>query len=525
MSTVELQRRGVAEAPREPIWVPDTFVIIFFVVLAAVLLTHLVPAGQFETREVTYTVGGTEATKTVLVEGSFRYAAEAETDAAAATGGAAASAAAEVKPDGIGLFESGGGVGLFNYAFEGLVSGDKWGSAVGIVAFILIVGGSFGIILRTGAIEDGIVLLIDKTKGREILFIPVMFTLFALGGAVYGMGEEVIAFAMIIVPLAVALGYNALTGVMMTYLASQIGFGTSWMNPFSVAVAQGIAGVPVLSGALFRVVMWATFVGAGIAYTMWYASRIKRNPAASLSLEADEYFRKDIAEQQARREFTLGHWLVLATFVAGIVWIVWGVVVHAYYIPEIASQFFVIGIAAGIIGVIFRLNGMGVNDVAAGFREGLRDIVPSAMIVGMARGIILVLGGDDSASPSVLNTILHHAGQALDGLAPMLGAWLMLVFQTVFNFFISSGSGQAALTMPLMAPLSDMAGVSRQVAVLAFQLGDGITNSVIPTSAALMGVLGVARVSWPVWIMHIWPFWLITFLLGTAFVLLGVVYF
>ena len=206
MSTVELQRRGVAEAPREPIWVPDTFVIIFFVVLAAALLTHLVPAGQFETREVTYTVGGTEATKTVLVEGSFRYAAEAETDAAAATGGAAASAAAEVKPDGIGLFESGGGVGLFNYAFEGLVSGDKWGSAVGIVAFILIVGGSFGIILRTGAIEDGIVLLIDKTKGREILFIPVMFTLFALGGAVYGMGEEVIAFAMIIVPLAVALG-------------------------------------------------------------------------------------------------------------------------------------------------------------------------------------------------------------------------------------------------------------------------------------------------------------------------------
>jgi uncharacterized ion transporter superfamily protein YfcC len=258
---------------------------------------------------------------------------------------------------------------------------------------------------------------------------------------------------------------------------------------------------------------------------MWYASRIKRNPAASLSLEADEYFRKDIAEQQARREFTLGHWLVLATFVAGIVWIVWGVVVHAYYIPEIASQFFVIGIAAGVIGVIFRLNGMGVNDVAAGFREGLRDIVPSAMIVGMARGIILVLGGDDSASPSVLNTILHHAGQALDGLAPMLGAWLMLVFQTVFNFFISSGSGQAALTMPLMAPLSDMAGVSRQVAVLAFQLGDGITNSVIPTSAALMGVLGVARVSWPVWIMHIWPFWLITSLLGTAFVLAGVAYF
>jgi uncharacterized ion transporter superfamily protein YfcC len=216
---------------------------------------------------------------------------------------------------------------------------------------------------------------------------------------------------------------------------------------------------------------------------------------------------------------------VIAIFVAGIVWIVWGVTARGYYIPEIATQFFIIGILSGIVGVAFRLNGMGVNDIAAGFREGLRDIVPSAVIVGMARGIILVLGGDDSASPSVLNTILHHAGQALDGLPPMLAAWLMLVFQSIFNFFVSSGSGQAALTMPLMAPLSDMAGVSRQVAVLAFQLGDGITNSLIPTSGALMGVLGVARVPWPLWIMHIWPFWLLSFLLATAFVLAGMVYF
>ncbi|MFZ1427645.1 MAG: hypothetical protein WAS21_12825 [Geminicoccaceae bacterium] len=200
---------------------------------------------------------------------------------------------------------------MFNYAFDGLTSGSRWGGSVGVAAFILIIGGAFGIIMRTGAMEDGMVAVIERTKGREILFIPVIFTLFATGGATFGMGEEVIAFAMIIVPLTVALGYNALTGLMVTFMASQIGFATSWMNPFSVAVAQGLAGVPVLSGAGFRFLMWLSFVVVGIAMTMWYASRIKRDPARSLSADADAYFREDVAREGTRRAFTIGHWLVI----------------------------------------------------------------------------------------------------------------------------------------------------------------------------------------------------------------------
>lgn len=224
--------------------VPHTFVIVFGVVVLAALLTYLVPVGQFETEEVTYSQGGEESSRTVLIPDSFSIVTDNEGN--------------QVR-EGTKLFEAGGEAGFLNYVFEGLVSGDKWGSAVGVVAFILIIGGAFGIILRTKAIEQGILSVIDKTKGKEILIVPIMFFLFSLGGAVFGMGEEAIAFAIILVPLMVALGYDAITGVMITYVATQVGFATSWMNPFSVAIAQGVSDVPVLSGAPFRIAMWAVF--------------------------------------------------------------------------------------------------------------------------------------------------------------------------------------------------------------------------------------------------------------------------
>ncbi|MFZ1427644.1 MAG: hypothetical protein WAS21_12820 [Geminicoccaceae bacterium] len=195
---------------------------------------------------------------------------------------------------------------------------------------------------------------------------------------------------------------------------------------------------------------------------------------------------------------------------------------EGYFIPEIASQFFTMGIVIGVIGAAFRLNGMGVNDIAQGFKQGLADMALSAAVVGMARGIMLILGSDDPAVPSVLNTLLNSAGVVLTDMPQMLAAWFMLVLQSVFNFFIVSGSGQAALTMPLMGPLADLAGLTRQVAVLAFQLGDGLTNTLVPTSASLMGVLGVARVDWVTWIRHIWPFALVIFALASAWLLYAV---
>ena len=458
---------------------PHTFVILFGVVVLAVLLTHLVPAGRFDTTTVAFVDShGIERTRTVLDPDSYE-----------ATG-----------VGGTGLFGSGDETGLFNYAFDGLVSGDRMGAAVGVVAFLLVVGGAFGIVLRTRAIETGILASLHRTAGAEKAVIPTLFVLFSLGGAVFGMGEEAIAFAMVIVPVLVALGYDSIVGVLVTFGATQIGFATSWMNPFSVGIAQGLAGVPVMSGATFRVVMWLLFTAMGLAYTWVYGQRIKRAPQSSLAYESDAFFRDDLSNTRAREvRFGPGHALVLLTVLLAVVWVVWGVTFRAWSIPEIASQFFVMGVVAGVIGAAFRLDGMGVNDVATSFLQGARDLLGAALVVGMAKGIVLVLGGDQPSEPSVLNTLLHGAGQILSGVPAAACAWLMLVIQSAINFFVVSGSGQAALTMPIMGPLADLVGVTRQVAILAFQLGDGFTNLIVPTSGALIGTLGVAHLDWAVW--------------------------
>ena len=286
--------------------VPDTYVIIFFVVCFAALLTYLIPQGLYQTEDITYVIDGAEKTRTVIKDGSFSYVLD--------------DAGNPVK-QGISLFAAGGGVGLFNYLFEALVSGDKWGSAVGIIAFILVIGGAFGIVLKTGAVESGIMNMIQKTNGKEKLLIPVLFILFSLGGAVFGMGEEALPFLMILVPIVIAMGYDGVTAVLITYVATQIGFGTSWMNPFSVAIAQGIAGVPVFSGAKFRIGLWVFFTLLGAAMTMLYASKIKKNPQHSVSYESDAFFRDDMESKSAAgsvEKFGLGHILVLLTLLFGI---------------------------------------------------------------------------------------------------------------------------------------------------------------------------------------------------------------
>ncbi|WP_417203103.1 putative basic amino acid antiporter YfcC [Acetoanaerobium sticklandii] len=488
--------------------VPDTYVIIFFVVLLAAVLTYVVPQGYFETKDVTYMVDGEEKTRTVVDSETFQYVLDDS---------------GQKVTNGVKFFEPYGEVGFSNYMFEGLVKGDKWGSTVGIVAFILVIGGAFGIILKTGAVEAGILSMIKRTKGKEALLIPIIFFLFSLGGAVFGMGEEAIPFAMILVPLLIAMGYDAIVGIMITYVATQIGFATSWMNPFSVAIAQGVAGIPVLSGAGFRIVMWAVFTLVGIGFTWKYASNIKRNPTASVAYESDAFYRNDFKEKDIDVKFNLGHILVLLTILAGTIWVVWGVMENGYYIPEIATQFFVMGIVAGIIGAVFKLNEMGINDIASSFRDGAKDLVGAALVVGMAQGIILVLGGTSSTDGTVLNTILYNTSQMLVGLPTVAAGWVMYVFQSVFNFFVVSGSGQAALTMPLMAPLGDLVGVSRQVSVLAFQLGDGLTNLIVPTSGCLMGVLGVAKLDWGKWAKWQIKFQGVLFALATIFIIIAVV--
>ena len=481
---------------------PDTLVIIFFIGILTALMTYFVPVGTFKSQEVKYSVEGVEKTRTVIDPTSFAYVTNDD---------------GQPIYNKVSLFSTGDKVGLLNFPFEGLASGSKFGSAIGIIMFMLVIGGAFGIVMRTGTIDNGILRLIDRTKGNAILFIPVMFFLFSLGGAVFGMGEEAVAFAIIIAPLMVRLGYDSVTTVMVTYVATQIGFGTSWMNPFSVVVAQGIADVPVLSGSTVRMGLWFGFTLFGMLFTMWYANRVKKGLIHSYTYRTDSFFREQNIDIKNSR-FGLGDWLILATIFGVMVWVIWGVVVHEWFIPEIASQFFAMGVIAGLIAVVFKLNKMTLSDIGTSFRDGAAVMIMPILLVGFAKGILLLVGSGGASEPSVLNSVLNSAAGMIGGLHDGFAAWCMYIFQSVFNFFVPSGSGQAALTMPLMAPLGDLIGVTRQVSVLAFQLGDGFTNIIIPTSASLMGTLGVCRVDWGDWARFAWRFMLALIVLSSIVV-------
>ena len=403
------------------------------------------------------------------------------------------------------VFAQGGEIGLANVLFEGLVSGDKYGAAIGVMAFILITGGAFGIFMKTGAINNGIMALINKTQRVEWLFIPLLFLLFSLGGAVFGMGEEAIAFCIVLLPIMQQLGYDAKVTVLTTYVATQIGFATSWMNPFSIAIAQSIAEIPVFSGAGFRMLAWACFTLVGLVFTMRYAKRIKTQPQKT--------------GDQPTIKLSLADALTLLVFVLGIAWVVWGVMARQYYIPELAAQFFCIGLISAIIAIVFKK--LTANECADAFKHGAQELLPAALLVALAKGIVLLLGGSDLTTPSTLNTLLYYCASSIASVPDYIAAWGMLVFQSVFNFFVSSGSGQAAITMPLMSPLGDLLNVSRQIVVLAFQLGDGLTNILIPTSASLIGCLGVVKLDWGEWAAFIWRFALALFVLASGFIFLA----
>lgn len=482
--------------------VPDTLILILGIVFVAWCLTFFIAPGSFTTETIAYQHGDEVIEKTILKAGSYQ-------------------ALSETQP--APIFAKDDDASLLAFAFNGMTSGDKYGAAIGVMMFILIVGGAFGIIMETQAIDKALLRLLVLIKGRDSLLIPLLCFVFSLGGAVFGMGEEAIVFALIIAPILVSLGYDGITAVLCTYVATQIGFATSWMNPFNVAIAQGLAGVPMLSGAGFRVVMWVVFTCFLMLYCWRYALSIKVDPKRSKSFQSDDYFREhhDLT-QLPKAPLNYGERLVLLTLTAGMIWVIWGVVAHGYYIPEIATQFFVMGVIAGAIAVIFKVNQFTMNRAAQAFRKGASDLLPAALVVGFAQGILAVLGGTDPSNPSVLNSILNATSQVFAEFSETASALGMFWFQSIFNFFVTSGSGQAALTMPLMAPIADLVGVSRQVAVLAFQLGDGLTNIIVPTSASLMGTLGVTRVAWANWASFVVKFLLLNFVLAMAFIVTAV---
>jgi len=476
-----------------PIKTPDTLVILFWVAIALTVLSFVVPMGSFSVEETA------DGSRQVALD-SFELA----------PGG----------PPGTPIFSADAETtGFLNAPFEGYTSGGRTGGAVAIIAFLIVIGGAFGIIMQSGCVDRGIRALIGRTEKDPTVILPVLFFMFSLGGAVFGMSEENIAFVLLLAPIVVRLGFDSITAVLITFVASRIGFATSWMNPFNVAIAQGIAEVPMLSGAPLRMTMWVVFTAVGMAFTIWYARRVRARPERSIVYASDAVFRDDsgVREREQAR-FSGRDITALLIVLAGIGWVIWGVTVHQFYIAEIASQFFAMGLAVALLYLLPGENRMAANDQAAAFRKGVVTLMPAVIVVGLANALIALLGGTDPEQPAVMNTILFAMASVLGHVPEMVSAWLMFLVQGIINFFVPSGSGQAALTMPLMAPLGDLVGVSRQVTVLAFQLGDSLTNLIIPTSATLMGVLGAARIDWAVWARFILPLLGVLVVLALGFI-------
>ncbi|WP_282750251.1 YfcC family protein [Emergencia timonensis] len=378
-----------------------------------------------------------------------------------------------------------------------------------IIFFIFIVGGTMAVIQETRSIEAGMGRLIKAMKNASILIIPIVMLFFSICGSVFGMAEETIPFIPIFVSLCLVMGFDSITGVAIVFCGAGAGFAGAFMNPFTVQVAQGIAELPLLSQTPFRVVMYVCFVALAILFVMRYAMKVKKNPQLS-PMHAFDQTREDTVDLEELPSFGGKEKAILIVFVLAIILLVFGVIKWGWYMDEIAALF--LGMSF-IVAVIAR---MGFNNYANVLGKGMADIASGALVVGFARGILVVM-----TDGQILHTILHAAAEGLSKLPSMISAVGMYIFQCLLNFIVPSGSGQAAVSIPIMAPLGDLVGVTRQTATIAFQLGDGISNIFTPTSGYFMAGLAIAKVPWSKWAKWILPLIGLEYLLGAIFVVVA----
>lgn len=512
--------------------VPHTFVIVFSIILFSAVLTWIVPGGSFD-RE-TVTVNGVD--REIIKADSFHFT--------------------EQQPQTWQIFSA---------FFDGFRNTSE------IIVFILMIGGAFWIMNDSKAIDVGILSFLKSTKklerwklirklGVENIIITLIMLLFSVFGAVFGMSEETIAFTIIFVPLAISMGYDSIIGVSLCFVAAALGFAGAILNPFTIGIAQGLSNLPLFSGIEYRLFCWLVINLAGISYVLGYARKVKRHPEKSPVYEDDQYWRNRNAEKTEELTFhtprrawlvylLLGATLVVYSvyfpvselkvgnssvelpvvpvstalfFLAGflslrktvhyfilnllaftIVFLVIGVMGYQWYVMEIAALFLAMGIFAGLS------MGKTANELTKLFIEGAKDILSAAMVVGLAGGIIVIL-----RNGQIIDTILYYMAQSMEGFGKIASVEMMYVIQNGINLIIPSGSAKAALTMPIMSQFSDLVGISRQATVMAFQLGDGFTNMLTPTSGVLIGVLGIARIPYEKWFKWIMPLMIILITLG-----------
>lgn len=393
--------------------------------------------------------------------------------------------------------------GIFTAIPEGMVE------IAQIIFFIFIVGGSFYVMNATGAIEAGLGKLTKIFGGKERLVIPIVMAVLSACGAIFGMAEETLPFIPIMVTLAIALGFDSITGAAMVFIGACSGFTAAFMNPFTVGVAQGIVELPIFSGMGFRIILYVCMMALTITYVMIYAGKVKKDPKKSLMYEYDKT-RTDVMDLKNLPELTVRRKIILLILVATIIMLMIGVMKLGWYLNELAALFLIMGFASGLIG------GLGLNGSAEKLAEGMAGITGGALVVGFARAILVVL-----TKGNIIHTILHAIAVALRRLHPMVGLFLMYVFQCLISYIIPSGSGQASVTMPIMGPLAQLIGITQQTTVVAFQLADGISNIFTPTSGFFMAGLALARIPWEKWAKWFLPLMGMQYLLGFIFIVIA----
>ena len=467
--------------------VPHVFTLLTGVIFVCSLSTFIVPSGEYE-RE-TRTVN--QQNRTVLVPDTYQTLPKSYT-----------AKGLLVRNETPGMASPTSLEEFLSAIPRGMVQ------AADIIFFIFIIGGVFGILQETGTIPAILGAILNRLRSSWQLLTMVLMVAMGIGGSTLGMGEEFIPLVPIFLIVAKEIGCDRIFGVALVYVAGAVGFAAATTNPFTVNVAQDIAGLPLNSAISFRILFFVCCMAVTLAYMLRYGNRIRRDPSTSLMANDDFVLPSDNVEPPALRT---SHLVVLGSCIAIFVFILYAVQELGWWLTQMAGGFFLMGIVAV---VVTRLP---VRAATLAAIRGMEEMTVAALVVGFARGITIVL--EDA---QILDTLIFSAAALLQHVPRYLAAEGMLLVQTVLNFFIPSGSGQAAVTMPLMAPLSDVLGLTRQTAVFAFTCGDGFSNMVIPTSGILMASLGLGKVPYDRWLRFMVPLLLMLLCLAAVFMAVAV---
>jgi uncharacterized ion transporter superfamily protein YfcC len=469
--------------------IPHVFIFLSGIILFCSVLTYIIPSGSFERSTKIFN----NVEQTVIIPGSYYEIPKHYSFKSLILGD---NIEGKASPTSL--------LGLFSSIPKGM------NQAAALIFFVFIIGAVFNVIQHTGTVNVFVFKLLKKFKSKPILLTFILFTGFALSATFLGIGTEFIPLIPILLILSKEMGYDRLFGVSILLIPEGIGWSTAITNPFTVQIAQQIAELPIGSGMVLRIIMFLICFVIGFAFLMFYGKKVKKD--RSKSLMPDDEFILDEEVELVDTPLTKKHvWIALSSLV------LFGMILYAvqtmgWGLIEMTGGFFTVGF------ITILISGMSGEESMDAFIKGLQMMIVPALIVGFARGIQVVL-----QEGQVIDTILYHAASVLQEMPRPLAAEGMFFFQTMLNFFIPSASGQAMVSMPLMVPLADLLGITRQTAVLAFITGDGFSNMIIPTNGVLMAILGIAMVPFEKWFKFVAPLFIILSIIAAIFLMAAVV--